>query len=283
MNVRPTPVSLAKSPQHEPMGRNVGNVERLLSVAAGSVLVAFASRRLRSPLGLTMLAAGGEMLFRGATGFCPVYKLFQVDTQQMDDVGVGIQVAVTIDRSAEELYAIWRDFARLPEIMSHLEAVGVVDETRSHWVARAPAGMTVEWDAEIVKDERNSLIAWHSTDNAQIKNTGSVQFIPAPGGRGTELHVFLRYSPPAGSVGVAIARLFGEEPSQQLLADLLRFKQKLETGEIPTTQNQPAGHSMKRQVKSHVFSSATSDQSEPKPFIPSNGSLQTLTSEGVVL
>ncbi len=283
MNVRPVPELLAKPPQRQPMDRNVGSVERLLSIAAGSVLVAFASRRLRSPLGMTLLATGGEMLFRGATGFCPVYKLLQVDTHEMDEVGVGIRVAVTIDRSTEELYAIWRDFARLPEIMSHLEAVTVTDETRSHWVARAPAGMKVEWDAEIVKDEPNSLIAWHSTENAQIKNTGSVQFIAAPGGRGTEVHVFLRYSPPAGSVGVAVARLFGEEPSQQVLADLLRFKQKMETGEIPTTQNQSAGHSVKRQVKSHVLASATSDQSEPKPSIPSNGHLQTLTAEGVVL
>ncbi len=281
MNARPSPDTLSKPPQREPFDRNVGKVERLLSVAAGSVLIAFASRRLRSPLGKTLLAAGGEMLFRGATGFCPVYKLLNVDTQQMDDVGIGIRVAVTIHRSADELYDYWRDLSRLPEIMSHLESVTEMDSIYSHWVARAPAGMKVEWDAEIVKDEPHSLIAWHSTENAQIANTGSVQFLPAPGGRGTEVHVILRYLPPAGSVGVAVARLFGEEPTQQLLADLLRFKHKMEAGEVPTVLNQSAGRSTKRQVKSHILSSATSDQEEPKPH--SNGVLPELTSEGAAL
>ncbi len=278
MNTRPSPDTLSKPPQREPFDRNVGNVERLLSVAAGSVLVAFAARRLRSPLGKTLLAAGGEMLFRGATGFCPVYKLLNVDTQQMDEIGIGMRVAVTIHRSADELYGYWRDLSRLPEIMSHLESVTELDAVRSHWVARAPAGMKVEWDAEIVKDEPHSLIAWHSTKNAQIAHTGSVKFLPAPGGRGTEVHVFLRYMPPAGSVGVAVARLFGEEPTQQLLSDLLRFKQKMEAGEVPTVQNQSAGKSTKRKVKSHIFSSAESDQTEPKPH--TNGTFPALTSEG---
>lgn len=281
MNARPSPDSLAKPPKREPITKNVGAVERLVSVAAGSVLVAFASRRLRSPLGATLLAAGGEMLFRGATGFCPVYKLLNVDTHEMDEVGIGIRAAVTIHRPVDVLYEAWRDLERLPEIMSHLESVTVLDDRRSHWVAKAPAGLTAEWDAEIVQDDPYSLIAWHSTENAQIANTGSVKFLPAPEGRGTEVHVFLRYAPPAGSVGVAIAKLFGEEPTQQLISDLFRFKQKMEAGEVPTVRNQPAGKSLKRQAKAHLLATAESNQEEATPH--SNGSsVSVFTPEGAI-
>jgi uncharacterized membrane protein len=280
MNEYSSPEVISKPPQRPPLAKNVGSMERLLSVAAGSVLVAFASRRLRSPLGATLLAAGGEMLFRGATGFCPVYKLLNVDTHEIDEVGVGLRAAVTINQPAEVLYERWRDLASLPEIMSHLEAVTVLDERRSHWVAKAPAGLKAEWDAEIVQDDPNELIAWRSTENAQIFNTGSVKFLPAPGGRGTEVHVFLRYAPPAGSVGVAIAKLFGEEPTQQLIADLIRFKQKMEAGEIPTVTNQPSGKSVKRQVKSHLLATAESSQTDAKPHNNGSGSLPALTPEG---
>ena len=139
---------------------------------------------------------------------------------------------MTINRSPEEIYHFWRDFQNLPRFMDHLESVDVLDERRSHWRAKAPAGKTVEWDAEIIEDRPNELIAWRSLENADVPNTGSVRFVPAPGGRGTEVHVELKYDPPGGAVGVAIAKLFGEEPNQQVATDLRRFKQVMETGEV---------------------------------------------------
>jgi uncharacterized membrane protein len=116
--------------------------------------------------------------------------------------------------------------------MAHLESVQVLDDRRSHWKAKAPAGTTVEWDAETIEDRPNELIAWRSLPDATVPNSGTVRFKDAPGDRGTEVLVQLSYQPPGGKVGALIAKLFGEEPKQQVKGDLRRFKQVMETGEI---------------------------------------------------
>ncbi|HKT60578.1 MAG TPA: SRPBCC family protein [Gemmatimonadales bacterium] len=146
--------------------------------------------------------------------------------------GIVVSEAVTIAKPREEVYRFWRDFTNLPRFMEHLEAVQVQSERRSHWRARAPAGSTVEWDAEIIEDEPNSRISWRSIQNADVPNTGTVRFRTAPGNRGTEIHVELRYEAPAGKLGALVAKLFGEEPGQQVKGDLHRLKQVLETGEV---------------------------------------------------
>jgi uncharacterized membrane protein len=139
---------------------------------------------------------------------------------------------ITINRAPEEVYRFWRDFQNLPRFMSHLESVQVIDEKRSHWVAKAPAGMKVEWDAEIAKDMPNQLIAWRSLEGADVDNSGTVRFDRAPGGRGTEVRVEVVYNPPGGALGAGIAKLFGEAPEQQIKGDLRRLKQVLEAGEV---------------------------------------------------
>jgi uncharacterized membrane protein len=164
--------------------------------------------------------------------------------------------AVTINRSPEELYKFWRNFQNLPRFMKHLESVEVGRATRqtasgmreeitgdkySHWIAKAPAGMTVEWDAEIIEDRPNQMIAWRSLEGADVDHMGSVRFEHAPSTRGTIVRARLQYSPPAGVIGASIARLFGEDPNWQVKDDLRRFKQIMEAGEILTTEGQPAG------------------------------------------
>jgi uncharacterized membrane protein len=143
-----------------------------------------------------------------------------------------VKRAITIKRPPAELYTFWHDFQNLPRFMRHLDAVKVLGDTRSHWVAKGPAGARVEWDAEITMDQPDTLIAWQSLEGATIKNGGVVRFVPAPGDRGTEVHVELTYEPPLGPLGAAVARIFGEEPKQQVDEDLRRFKQVMETGEV---------------------------------------------------
>ncbi len=155
-----------------------------------------------------------------------------VDAPPAKDQGVAVRRDITIGRTPEELYRFWRDFENLPRFMEHLESVQVLGDRRSHWKARAPAGSTVEWDAEIVEDRPNELIAWRSVAKADVPNTGSVRFTPAPGDRGTEIRVELRYDPPGGALGALVAKLFGEEPGQQVDGDLRRLKQVMETGQI---------------------------------------------------
>lgn len=162
---------------------------------------------------------------------------------------VQVEQVVTIARPAEELYRYWRDFANFPRFMRHLSRVELLGGHRSRWTATAPAGTTVTWDAEIVQDREAEWLAWRSLPDSQVRNSGSVRFTPAPGARGTEVRVQLEYAPPAGQLGRMVAMLFGEEPAQQVREDLRRFKQLMETGEIPLSDGpgmwraaQPARH-----------------------------------------
>ena len=146
---------------------------------------------------------------------------------------VQVERAVTINKPVSEVYRFWRQFENFPRFMRHLERVESIDGRRSRWRAKGPAGMRVEWEAEILQDREDEWIAWRSIEGSEIENSGSVRFSPAPGARGTEVRVQLQYAPPAGAVGRLIAKLFGEEPEQQIHDDLRRFKQLMETGEIP--------------------------------------------------
>lgn len=157
----------------------------------------------------------------------------------------------TVGASPDEVYDHWHRFDRLPAFMAHLEDVRVTGPRTSHWKASAPFGRTVEWDAEITQDVPGQLIAWRSADGADIGNSGEVRFVPAPGGRGTEVHVTLRYAIPAGPLGTAAARYFGEEPHQQLDDDLRRFKQVVETGEVVRSEGAPGGKRAREEFPQH--------------------------------
>jgi len=152
-----------------------------------------------------------------------------------------VRRAVTVNKPRSELYAYWRRFENLPRFMGHLESVTETGPGRSHWVAKAPVGMEASWDAEIVEEREGELIAWRALPGSQLDNAGEVRFVDAPAGRGTEIHVTLTYNPPLGAVGALFAKIFGEEPEQQVREDLRNFKRVMETGEIPTIKGQPAG------------------------------------------
>jgi uncharacterized membrane protein len=143
-----------------------------------------------------------------------------------------VKKSLIINSTPEKLYQFWRDFQNLPQFMKHLESVEVKGDGRSHWVAKAPAGTRVEWDAEITEDRPNELIAWRSLEGSDVYNTGSVRFKSAPGERGTIVVVELEYNPPGGVIGASVAKLFGEEPEQQIYDDLRCLKQVIETGEV---------------------------------------------------
>ena len=149
-----------------------------------------------------------------------------------DDGAVLIKKSIAIDSSPEALYLFWRDFQNLSRFTEHVESVTIYDRYHSHWTVKGPAGHRVEWNAEITQDEPNRKIAWRTTSQADIHHSGSVEFTPAPGGRGTLVRVVMEYDVPAGVLGASIAKLFGNEPGQQIQSDLRRLKQILEVGEV---------------------------------------------------
>ncbi|MEU8382830.1 SRPBCC family protein [Streptosporangium sp. NPDC048865] len=160
---------------------------------------------------------------------------------------MSLHAAVTINRPRQQVYRFWHDFENLPRFMTHLESVETAHDGHSHWKARGPL-KPVEWDAEIVEDRTDELIAWRSLPGALVGNSGSVRFSDAPGGRGTEVRVNLAYDPPGGKAGLAFAKLLGEHPEQQVRDDLRRFKQVLETGEVVRSEGSPEGTRALRQA-----------------------------------
>lgn len=232
-----------------PSGINVAPREREISLLGGAGLVVFGLRR-GTLGGLALAAAGAALIERGVTGHCHGYQLLNINTAKDDqsadpddyfENGIHIETAMTIQRSPAELFSFWRNFENLPRFMKHLKSVSVLDDKKSRWVATAPAGSSVQWDAEIINEEKDRLIAWRSVGGAEVDNAGSVRFIEAPGDRGTEVRVVMDYIPPAGRVGKWVAKLFGQDPETSIREDLRNFKSLMETGEIPTIQGQPKG------------------------------------------
>jgi len=154
--------------------------------------------------------------------------------QARPDGAIRVSKSFTINAPPGDVHAFWRQLDNFPKFMRHVESVQMMSDRTSHWVARGPAGTRVHWDAEMIEDTPQR-ISWRSLERADVRNSGTVEFKPAPGGRGTELRVRLEYDPPGGRAGKWFAKLFGEEPEQQLYDDLRRVKSLIETGEIART------------------------------------------------
>jgi uncharacterized membrane protein len=161
---------------------------------------------------------------------------------QAEGLDVHVATSITVRRPRAEVYAFWHDFANLPTFMDHLETVVVIaGENRSRWTAHLPVGRTVEWEATVIDDVPDSLIAWESLEGSDVKNSGVVSFTEAPGDRGTEIHLEMGYDAPGGPAGAMLAKLVGEDPGQQVRNDMRRFKQVMETGEIVRSDSTPEG------------------------------------------
>lgn len=224
--------------------RNVGTIERIISVASGALLSAYAIRRRGVP-GLVAGFFGAGLLYRGSTGFCPVYAGLGADTAGEPGAynpnasvpygrGVRVEESISVARSPMELYAFWRRLDTLPQFMHHLEEVTLLTDTRSRWRVHAPAGSRATWEAEIINDVPGQLIGWRSLPGSAIHHAGSVHFDRR--NAMTEVRVVLEYAPPARYIGASLARILGEEPQRQIAEDLRRFKEIVERGEHANLQ-----------------------------------------------
>jgi uncharacterized membrane protein len=231
---------------------NISATGRLASTIAGATLAVVGYQRSNKALGLTGLG----LVARGASGWCPVTAAFDSNARNDGEPtkrhlggsrGVLVEDAITIYRPVSEVYSFWRNLENLPSFMDHLEDVRVIDRFRSHWVARGPLGVHVEWDAEIINDIPPSLISWKSVGDADVVSAGSVRFKPASE-QATQVYVKLQYDPPAGKLGATLAWLSGDNPQFQIAEDLRRFKQLLESGEASTGEYRatPSSQRMRR-------------------------------------
>jgi uncharacterized membrane protein len=148
--------------------------------------------------------------------------------------GTKMKKAVTVNSSADKLYAFWRDLNNIPQLVDGIVSVDVLSDRLSHWTLTAPGGVTLNWRAEITVDRKNEMIGWRTLDDSDIANAGYIRFERAAGGRGTVVRVALQYNPPAGKLGAAIASLFGERPGGLVEEALRKFRRIAETGGLPS-------------------------------------------------
>jgi len=220
--------------------------ERWITGLIGGAIAAYGVSR-RSWTGALIALGGAALVADGVTGNRFVLKSVGIpipDKNRSPLATVGHGEGVKIDRSviirkpADKLFQFWRNFENLPLFMDHLLSVTVTSPTHSHWVGRGPGGKEVEWNAEIYNEIPNELIAWRSVDGSEVRHAGSVQFKPTENGQSTEVRVEINYVPPAGLLGTLIAKMFGEEPGQQVEEDLRRLKEIAETEPVATEEEE---------------------------------------------
>jgi uncharacterized membrane protein len=210
-------------------------VQRWASLATATAAIAYGISR-RSVPGLCLAAAATPLAYLGVMGEWP-----RVMSEQPQDTraalggarGILVHEAMRIEKPLDEVFRFWRQLDNLPRVMTYLESITDLGGGRSHWIAKGPAGVKVQWDAELVNEVANKVIAWRSLPGADVITAGSVNFDSVRGGRTTEVSVRLQYAPPAGSAGSWLATIFGREPAQTIREDLRHVKQILEAGEIP--------------------------------------------------
>jgi len=229
---------------------NLKRYERVVSLVGGAAFALVGAFR-RGWVGLGMGLAGGGLLMRGATGNSLILRLLGKNRAVVDsgarvavphEQGVRVEDAILIERSPNELYEFWRDFTNLEQVLSYVRSVEVYEGNRSHWVVEGPAGAPISWDAEIINDVPNEVIAWRTVDGAVVDHAGSVRFRPTPDGNATTVQVTFEYAPTGGPLGVAVARLFGRAPEQQVPDALQRLKEIMDSGGRPCPDESTQPH-----------------------------------------
>jgi uncharacterized membrane protein len=213
---------------------------RLAALVGGAALITLAARD-RSWRGIGLALAGAPLVWRGATGDWPIHRTAAEPSAETETLPAPIEASVTIAKPHQELFQFWRRLENLPQFMRHLESVRELGDGRSHWTAKSPVGVHVEWDAEIVEEREGRSLSWRSLPGSRVHNAGTVTFEDAPGGRGTIVRVEME-AHPGNALGRAVGRVLAPVTSRQVHEDLRRFKSLMEAGEIPTTDGQPAGH-----------------------------------------
>ena len=125
------------------------------------------------------------------------------------------------------------------------------DEVAERWRSffREGGGDSRLGGIEIDGDEPGGALRWHTSEDANARATGTTRFAPAPGDRGTEVHMRFDFQVAGGVIGAAARKVAGSEPQQLVRDDLRRLKQLVETGEIARSDGAPVGHDASLQPK----------------------------------
>jgi uncharacterized membrane protein len=214
---------------------NVGKTERYISIATGAFLFATGVKNLkRKPVRSAFrIASGSAMLHRGLSGYCAVNEAIGRNSAKSTQSPTKIEETITVKSPREEVYNYWRKLENLPKFMKHLKTVQEIDSKKSHWEASLIGGMgTIKWDAKILSEQPGTLISWRSLRGAVVENMGNVRFVDGKDKNTTDIHVTISYQPPAGDIGQLAARLLNPAFESMIRADVRRFGEMVESGEI---------------------------------------------------
>lgn len=204
---------------------NVGKLERIIMIAAGAYLLyrAFSKKEKNIKEGI----AGGTMMARGISGYCPVYATLSGDGKS-NSQNVNIRESIVINKPVHEVYSYWRNLENLPTFMKHLEKVEELDNITSEWKAKGPGGIgSLSWKAQILMDEKDQMISWQSLPDSTINNAGKVVFKEL-GSNKTELDVTISYQAPLGKPGESAAKLLNPIFENIVQSDIQSLKNHLE-------------------------------------------------------
>lgn len=216
---------------------NVGWNERLVSATLGAFMLSSGLHNLiKHPInGLVKTLVGGVLLYRGASGNCPIYTSMGKTKNVTHTPAINIRTSIVVNKPKDEVYAFWRKLENLPLFMKHLATVTEIDSKHSHWEAVIPGNIgKIKWNAEIVKEEEGYMIGWQSLPNSTINNAGKVTFNDAQGGQGTQIEVVIIYHSPAGELGSSVAKLLNPVLEKVIKQDILNFKEYIENKSTPT-------------------------------------------------
>ena len=221
-------MSSMSSQAGSPTQQNWSPATRLIGGVGGSLLTLYGLRR--SGLSKPILSTAGLII--------TARSVTNMDTRSLLGTGgenlIRVRKAINIDAPIDEVYQFWRNFENFKLFMNHVKDITVQDDI-STWQVAGPAGSTVEFKSHFTRDIPNESIAWESLPDSQIKTAGFVRFDPNREG-GTRVSVQMEYLPPAGALGHAVAQLFGVDPRQAMIDDLIRLKSLLETGKTSSSK-----------------------------------------------
>jgi uncharacterized membrane protein len=225
--------TFSRQPQQETI--SYAEIERWVSLASATALMAYGFSRRTLP-GFCLAVAAAPLAIRGVSGTWPHFNGWGSDDTRValsQSRGIHVRESIRLEKPVAEVYRFWRNLENLPRFMTHLERVTNLDNGRSHWEAKGPAHMKVQWDAEIINEVEDKVLGWRSLPGSDIVTAGAVNFSTVRDGRSTQVSVHLQYEPPARRAGALVATLFGRNPASMIREDLRHLKQLLEAGEIP--------------------------------------------------
>jgi uncharacterized membrane protein len=215
----------------ELLQENWSPAARVLVGGVGATLM-LASTRVRGSLCALLGVSGGALVARAASNR-DLASLLGFGRR-----GISVQKTIYVAAAIERVFDFWTDYQNFPRFMHHVRDVRQLPDNRSHWVVAGPAGVPVQWTAEVTRVIPGELIEWRSISDSAVRHEGEVHFVGTTDG-GTRISVRLSYLPPAGAFGHAVATMFGADPKSEMDADLLRMKSMIETGHAPHDAARP--------------------------------------------